>query len=82
MTISINDSSVWLGSEIQDERRWTYCLSPADIGEINEALSSSKNQRLLLEDMTKANFPLPSFSNRLKEMLDEDEDAQMVWEPC
>ena len=75
MTISINDSSVWLGSEIQDDSRWTYCFSPADIGEINEALSSSKNQRLLLEDMTKANFPLPTFSNKLEEMLDEIEDG-------
>ena len=34
-----------------------------------------KNQNLLFEDMTKANFPLPSFSNKLEEMLDEIENG-------
>ena len=72
---TVFDNSTWLGRDIQNSERWTHNLSPDDIGEIDSALSASKSQNLTLAQMTKADFPLPNFSKRLDNMLEELENG-------
>lgn len=54
---------VWTGSEIQTATDWIFHLSPAVVAEIDEALQQVKRRGLTLDDVTGADFPLPSFAD-------------------
>jgi len=71
MVQNIRDASVWLGSDIQQSDRWIHHLSSKDNNEISNALLKSNAPKISLTEMTQSDFPLPLFSRKLENMLEE-----------
>ncbi|MGE5201996.1 MAG: TauD/TfdA family dioxygenase, partial [Acidobacteriota bacterium] len=62
----IDDRSAWIGAELaKHPERWTYCLSASDLAEIDAAVAAVCGRRLAIEDIGRADFPLPTLGPRL-----------------
>ncbi len=71
----VEGPSVWLGRDIQEDDRWVHHLTKTDIREIEAALASAKKNGESLASLTQDSFPLPDFSARIEEMLEELENG-------
>lgn len=68
----IEGPSAWVGADL--ERRpeeWTYRLSATEIGEIERAAAGIRARGLDLGEITRADFPLPTFGATLDRFRDE-----------
>lgn len=79
MRQEITEACKWLGPDIEESGRWIYHLSEADIAEIDAALQLGNVRGLGLADLTKENFPLPTFQVRISTMLDEVENGLGIY---
>jgi Taurine catabolism dioxygenase TauD, TfdA family len=71
----VTGACVWHGGEMAGSTRWQRHLSPAQLAEIDRALASARSRGLPWEQMTAADFPLPSFAPLAEEIRDELEDG-------
>jgi hypothetical protein len=56
----------WRAEEVADPAAWTEVLSPAEIDEIDEAVTANLDRADDLLSVAKADFPLPTLGPRLK----------------
>ena len=56
----------WRAEDVADPAVWTELLTPAEIDEIDEAVSANLDRADDLLSVTKADFPLPTLGRRLK----------------
>ena len=64
----------WVGPAIQDDPRWLYQLSDADIEEIDSALQAVKAQGLEIPFGSEA-FPIPNFKTQFDELVSRVTDG-------
>ena len=55
----ITGPSAWRGAELARSEEWMVRLSAADVAELEAALAAVRRRGLALEDIRKADFPLP-----------------------
>jgi hypothetical protein len=63
--------SAWTGAEMRRRDDWIYRLSNTEIGEIDAAVAAVRGRGLELAEITRADFPLPSFGGVLDRLRDE-----------
>jgi hypothetical protein len=57
----ITGPSAWIGADMkQREAEWTYCLSAAEIADLEAAAAGVRARGLDLAAVTRADFPLPT----------------------
>src|SRR5438874_12184713 len=71
----VTGACVWRGSEMAGSARWQRHLSPAQLAEIDRALAAARARGLRWEEMTAADFPLPSFAPLAEAIRTELEDG-------
>ena len=71
----VTGACVWHGGEMAGSERWQRQLSPAQLADIDRALTSARARGLRWEAMTAADFPLPSFAPLAEEIRAELEDG-------
>lgn len=75
MTYSpLSKDLAWLPADLEDQSRWIYRLTPADIGDIEAALAASKSAGATIETLTRETFPLDILSDALTLTLDRLEN--------
>lgn len=76
MTYSVPFSKdvAWLPADLEDENRWIYQLTPADVADIENALAASKAAGATIETLTRETFPLDTFTDALTLTLDRLEN--------
>jgi len=70
----ISDRSAWYGCDLMASRNWIELLSETEIAEVESAtskLTESANSSFDLTSITTDDFPLPTLSGRLRQLLDE-----------
>lgn len=67
----IDDPAAWAGRDFSGKDIWLYRLSGAEIAEVLAAVSAAEARGLALMDMTRDNFPLPRFGEKLLSLRDE-----------
>src|SRR5436190_24357821 len=71
----VTGACIWHGSEMAGSERWQRQLSPAQLADIDRALTSAQARGLRWEAMTAADFPLPSFAPLAEEIRAELENG-------
>src|SRR5437763_9959331 len=71
----IGGDCVWRGRDIANSARWQRQLSPAQLAEIDAALRGALARGLRWEEMTAADFPLPSFMPLAEDIRRELEEG-------
>lgn len=71
----VTGDCVWHGHDMAKSTRWQRHLSPAHLAEIDRALGVAKARGLRWENMTAADFPLPSFAPLADDIRAELEDG-------
>jgi alpha-ketoglutarate-dependent taurine dioxygenase len=71
----VTGDCVWQGRDMANSARWQRELSPAQLAEIDSALAAVKVRGLRWQDMTAADFPLPSFAPLAEDIRAELEDG-------
>lgn len=66
----------WKGTELQDRADWIRPFAPAELKEIDAALQGVKRRGLDWVDVTREDFPLPSFSGELAKIAQELETGR------
>ena len=69
-TAPVSSSADWRGDEFCGSDRWIDYLSEDDIAELDAALQHAKLRGLSGIEVTRADFPLPTLSLRLQDLLD------------
>jgi hypothetical protein len=68
----VDGPSAWIGSALRAHpETWTYTLSPDEIAEIEAAIAAVLTEGLDVADITRGNFPLPSFGRTLDALCRE-----------
>ena len=67
----ITGRSAWTGAELRRRDDWIYRLSPTEIGEIDTAVAAVRARGLELAEITRTDFPLPSFAAVLERLREE-----------
>jgi hypothetical protein len=65
----VTGPSAWYGRDMKESDEWIFRLSEADIAEIDAAVQASR--ALKIQDIGRAQFPLPTLGHRLDGLLDE-----------
>jgi len=66
----VNDRTVWSSDDLSDDSSWRYTLDENDIEDLEEGLKAINSSNINIEDISKDNFPLKSFSEKLVEIQD------------
>src|SRR5579862_7143338 len=62
----VGDDSAWLGADLaKNPERWIYRFSDQEVAEIETAVSGVLARGLPIEDIGRADFPLPTLGPRL-----------------
>lgn len=62
----LDDRSAWIGSELaRRSEEWIYRLSERDLAEIDAAVARTRARGLPVEDIGRADFPLPTLGPKL-----------------
>lgn len=67
----IQHSSAWYGPDLAARGDWLVQLTPAEIAEIEEATRRLIEAQFDVTALRRADFPLPMFGSRLRQLLDE-----------
>jgi hypothetical protein len=68
----VEGPSAWTGTDLRTRpETWTYRLNPAEIAEIEAATAAVQAQGIDITELTKANFPLPTFGKTLASFREE-----------
>src|SRR5690606_14966146 len=60
--------SVWKGATVSRQTNWVWQLSEDEIAELDTALRKAKSMRGAIPGLAKEQFPLPTISEKLKEL--------------
>jgi hypothetical protein len=74
----INGACVWHGGEMAESPRWQRRLSPAQLAEIDAALAAVAARGLGWDEMTREDFPLPSFAPLADDIRAELEEGSGI----
>ena len=69
---------VWQGGEMAGSPRWRLRLSAAQLAELDRAVAAATARGLGWEEMTQADFPLPSFAPLIDDIRAELEDGSGI----
>ncbi len=61
----LNNPAAWKASEVAQRDDWRETLTDADVAEIEHALSCAKRTGKRMGDLTKDDFPLPTFFRKI-----------------
>ena len=64
----IGGPSVWYGSKLKNSTAWAYRLSEAERDEMVDAMRHARKAHDDIAQMTKPDFPMPTFGSRLEEL--------------
>ena len=73
---SFKSNAAWRGPELSMENDWIYTLNGKDIMELERALLYVKSKNLKIPNISQKDFPLPTFSKILFEILKELENGR------
>lgn len=76
LTEAVSGPEAWKGSELARGDSWLYRLSPRVVTELDAALHEIERRALLLFEITREDFPLPSFGTELKKISRELESGR------
>jgi hypothetical protein len=68
--------AVWMGSELALTDDWNIRLTPDDITELNEALAGIESKNIPIQEITAADFTLPTLGFRLRAFAEELENGR------
>lgn len=68
--------AAWMGSDMAQTDDWIIRLTPADIGELDDALAGIADKEIRVHEITAADFPLPKLGVRLTAFADELENGR------
>jgi hypothetical protein len=68
--------SVWRGAELQHATEWLRPFTPHELAEIDAALAHVKRRGIAVPDITREDFPLPSFARELERIGAELESGR------
>lgn len=68
----------WRSRDLAEDGSWVYRLSDDDQAELEAALNQAKRRGAAIPGLGKADFPLPAFSRKLAQLLDELENGRGV----
>ena len=72
----VNDASAWKGRDLANDTSWIYELSETALREIDDALANVKARGLSIPDITREDFPLPTFASELASLAREVESGR------
>jgi len=72
LTTPITEEAAWVGADLEKDLGWLHHLTPAYVDEIDQAIEGLRRNRKTLETVTRADFPLPTFSVFLKRFVRQD----------
>ena len=67
----ISGPASWYGPELAKDQRWIWRLQPSEIAALESAADTFEASGTALEDISTANFPLPSLAVKLADTLGE-----------
>ena len=67
--LRITGPSAWYGRDLKHSEDWLFRLSARDLDEVDAAVAASRSLRI--QDIGRAQFPLPTLGARLEALLDE-----------
>ena len=73
--LPIVGANVWLGKDMARSERWQRRLTPAQLAEIDAALSAAVARGVSWEDAKAADFPLPGLAPLIDDIRDELENG-------
>jgi hypothetical protein len=73
--VPLHGPFAWQGAELRADARWQYHLDPADIDELDAALSSVAAREVQCEALDRDLFPLPHLSRKLASIGEELESG-------
>lgn len=68
--------AAWHSADLADPAEWIIQLSAEQVAEIDDAMRQSLAAGLDLADLTRENFPLPSFDRIVKDVLERLEEGR------
>ena len=78
MTDAYHGKSNWVAADMKDPGEWIIQLSPAQIGDLDNALRSAKAAGVTIDKLTKQNFRLEVFDKLVPEIQDRLENGRGV----
>jgi hypothetical protein len=72
----IDNRAAWHATDMAASDEWIYRLADDDIAELEAALRHVRRRNLQIPDIGRDDFPLPSFGNSLRMILEEIEDGR------
>lgn len=72
----LSGPAVWHGADLEEDRRWRFRLSDAQVAEIEVALAAVAARDLAWEAMRREDFPLPLTAPLLARIADELESGR------
>lgn len=73
---AITGPAAWLGSDLVGTNDWVLHLTDSDVADLDNALSVALSSGLPLNKLTRAQFPLAAFGDRLDAVSAELEDGR------
>ena len=70
MPLIVNSPAEWRGPEMARRTDWIHRFTPAEVAEIDAALRHARARGATFDSMTKEDFPLPGFQERISYSLD------------
>jgi len=67
----LTTAAAWKRSDLAQPDAWREALTDADIAEIEQAIAAAKRTRKSMGDLTKDDFPLPTFSKKIDRWREE-----------
>jgi hypothetical protein len=64
-------AAAWKGSELAQRDDWRETLTDADVAELERAIAAAKRTGKSMGDLTKDDFPLPTFSKKIDRWREE-----------
>ncbi len=74
----ITGPAAWQGRDLERENDWIHPISPAAVAELEAALRAVQARGLAWRDMTREDFPIPSFARERAQTRRELEDGRGV----
>lgn len=65
----------WIAQDLRDTSKWIHYFSPAELADVDRAITAAKQAGLGLGDLTRENFPLPALRPSFDRVLSELEDG-------
>ena len=76
----IQSRSAWRGPQLASECDWIHEFTPAEVQEVDDALTAAKSKGRALDSLTKQDFPLPTVAKRLAIARDFLEDGKGIYQ--